>query len=221
MAKIPVALENDDDWEVHMTNRKRGREGCMAILAILIAVSDNAAGQALQFSEREVSFRSESIVLAGTLLLPAAQGKHPTIVFLHGSGPVTRAGDRLYAEKFAKLGMASLFFDKRGAGSSGGSWLTSSLEDLAQDALAAVEFLKTQKDVDTGRIGFWGVSQAGWVATLAASQSTDVAFMILISGGGASPRESEQFSYGKAFEKAALSDAEKINSLSQGDQQTW
>jgi pimeloyl-ACP methyl ester carboxylesterase len=79
---------------------------------------------------------------------------------------------------------------------------------LAQDALAAVEYLKAQKGVDAGRIGFWGVSQAGWVATLAASQSADVAFMILVSGGGATPRESEQFSYGRAFERAALTDAE-------------
>lgn len=33
--------------------------------------------------------------------------------------------------------------------------------------------------------------------------------MILISGGGASPRESELFSYGRAFEQARLSEADK------------
>ena len=192
---------------VNTTDRWRGR--FIALLVVLVAVCDSAAEQAPQPTEREVSFRNGSVVLSGTLMLPTVQGRHPTVVFLHGSGPTTRAGARSYAEKFAKLGMASLFFDKRGTGSSSGSWVSSSLDDLAQDALAAVEFLKTQKGVDAGRIGFWGVSQAGWVATLAASQSADVAFMILISGGGASPLESEQFSYGRAFEQAALTDAEE------------
>lgn len=49
------------------------------------------------------------------------------------------------------------------------------------------------------------MSQAGWIAPIAAARSPDVAFMILISGGGASPRESETFSYQVEFERAGLS----------------
>jgi pimeloyl-ACP methyl ester carboxylesterase len=105
---------------------------------------------------------------------------------------------------FAELGFASLFFDKRGSGSSGGSWLTASLDDLTEDALAAIRFMQERPEVDPRRIGFWGVSQAGWVATLAGSRSQNIGFMILISGGGASPRESELFSYGQAFEREGL-----------------
>lgn len=180
------------------------------LIALLLSVAvANAAAQSPLSVEREVTFRNGTVELGGTLLLPAAQGRHPAVVFLHGSGPATRAGARPYAEEFARLGVASLFFDKRGSGSSGGSWTTSSLDDLAGDALAAVEHLKAQEEIDAGRIGFWGVSQAAWVATIAASQSQDIAFMILISGGGASPLESELFSYQKAFEAAGLSDAEK------------
>jgi uncharacterized protein len=160
--------------------------------------------QTAGFTEEEVRFHNGTVELAGTFIAPRNDGRHPAIVFLHGSGPVTRAGARPYAEEFARLGIASLIFDKRGAGSSGGSWLTSSLDDLSKDALAAVGFLKTLGSVDSLRIGFWGVSQAGWVATLAASGSHDVAFMIIISGGGASPRESELFSYRTAMEKADL-----------------
>jgi pimeloyl-ACP methyl ester carboxylesterase len=143
------------------------------------------------------------------MLPPGASAPVPAVIFLHGSGPATRAGARPYAEQFARLGVASLFFDKRGSGSSGGSWETSSLEDLAGDALAALRYLKGEPRIQSSKIGFWGVSQAAWVATLAASRSTDVAFMMLISGGGASPRESEIFSYAQAFEQAGLSDAEK------------
>ena len=111
------------------------------------------------------------------------------------------------------MGIASLIFDKRGCGASGGSWVTSSLEDLSRDALAAVSYLKTMSNVDPSRIGLWGVSQAGWIETLAASQSHDIGFMIVISGGGASPRESEFFSYKQEFEKAGLSDSEEAQAF--------
>lgn len=181
------------------------------MMSILLAVgaASQAVAQTPPFSEQEVTFRNGSVDLSGTLFLPVADARSPAVVFLHGSGPATRAGARPYAEAFAELGVAALFFDKRGAGASGGSWTTSSLDDLAGDALSAVEYLKTQNGVDAERIGFWGVSQAGWVAPLAASRSGDIAFMILISGGGASPRESELFSYEREFEVAGLSAAEK------------
>lgn len=186
-----------------MIARSRRFEGFMAIL-LLAVICNSAAAQAPRFTEQEVIFRNGPVELQGTLMVPAVRGPHPAVVFLHGSGPATRAGARPYAEEFARLGVASLFFDKRGSGESGGSWITASLEDLAGDALAAVDHLKTEKGIDRERIGFWGVSQAGWVAPLAASRSQEIAFMILISGGGASPRESELFSYQQEFERAGL-----------------
>jgi len=195
-----------------MNIRSQRRDPLIAILLLAVACGP-AAAQASRFTEREVTFRSGSVELRGSLILPAAQGRHPAVVFLHGSGPATRAGARTYAEEFASIGVASLFFDKRGSGSSTGSWITSSLDDLAADALAAVEFLKTQEEVEPARIGFWGVSQAGWVAALAASQSRDVAFMIVISGGGATPRESELFSWDQEFRKAALTEAERADAF--------
>lgn len=181
----------------------------LSILLLLLAAWSVTSAQQTGSTEREVTFQNGPVQLKGTMTTPTVNGRHPAVVFLHGSGPATRDGFRPYAETFARLGLASLRFDKRGSGSSGGSWTTSSLDDLAGDALAAIAFLKTQDDVDSGRIGFWGVSQAGWVATLAASQSRDVAFMVVISGGGVSPRESELFSYSRAFEKAGLSEEEK------------
>jgi pimeloyl-ACP methyl ester carboxylesterase len=177
------------------------------VVFTLLATSP-ASPQAREFTERNVIFQNGSVDLHGTLIVPAAEKPVPAIVFLHGSGPHPRAGFRSYAEAFARLGVAGLFFDKRGSGESGGSWITSSLEDLAGDALAAVEYLKADSAIDAKRIGFWGVSQAGWVAPRAAARSEDIAFMILISGGGAGPRESEMFSYAREFERAGLSATE-------------
>ena len=111
------------------------------------------------------------------------------------------------------MGVASLCFDKRGSGESKGSWMASSLEDLAGDAIAAVEHLKTMKEIDPRRIGFWGVSQAGWIAPLAASKSKDIAFLIVVSGGGAKPRESEMFSYRNHFKRMGLSPADTTRAV--------
>jgi pimeloyl-ACP methyl ester carboxylesterase len=176
----------------------------VAAVVIVAVAFGLAAAQVPAATEREVTFRNGDVDLHGTLMLPPARRPCPAIVFLHGSGPHARAGFRPYAEEFAKLGLVSLFYDKRGSGESGGSWITASLEDLAGDALAAVEYLRIEEAVDPELIGFWGVSQAGWVAPLAASRFEDIAFMIIASGGGASPRESELFSYEQQFARAGL-----------------
>ncbi len=179
----------------------------VCILSLIIHSSASLA-QGSSFTEEEVSFKNRDVVLAGTLIIPNESKKFPAIVFLHGSGPHEREGFRTYAEEFAKLGFASLAFDKRGTGSSGGSWVTSSLKDLAMDGLAALEYLKQRDEIDNSRIGFWGVSQAGWMAPVAASLSKDVAFMIIISGGGASPYASELHSYKAWFSAERFSQNE-------------
>ena len=56
------------------------------------------------------------------------------------------------------------------------------MRDRAVEALAAVKFLQSRKDLRPDAIGFWGTSQAGWVMPLAASMSDDVAFIISMSG---------------------------------------
>ena len=88
------------------------RHGFIAAMVLTVVVCSHAAAQAPQFTEREVTFRNGSVELHGTLMLPAAQSPSPAVVFLHGSGPHPRAGFRPYAEEFARLGVASLFFDK-------------------------------------------------------------------------------------------------------------
>ena len=82
-------------------------------------------------------------------------------------------------------------YDKRGSGRSTGEWQSASFEDLAQDVLAVIAQLKKHDHVNQTKIGLWGFSQGASIAPLAASQSNDVAFMIMQSGGGVSPRRAE------------------------------
>jgi uncharacterized protein len=133
----------------------------------------------------EVKFRSGEVQLAGTLIRSAnASGKLPAIVLVHGSG----AQDREYVLPLARFliphGVAILGFDKRGVGASTGDWNTASFDDLAGDVVAAVEYLKTRRDIDPTQIGVLGWSQAGWVMPQAALRSKDIAFLIGVSCAG-------------------------------------
>jgi dipeptidyl aminopeptidase/acylaminoacyl peptidase len=130
-----------------------------------------------------VEIRNGEVVLRGELLVPTTKGRHPAILFAHGSGPATRHVG-MWNVFFGRLGMAVLSLDKRGAGESTGDFRTASMDDLASDWLAGVAFLKSRSDIDPGRIGLHGSSQGGWTAPLMAARSSDVAFVIVRAGSG-------------------------------------
>jgi pimeloyl-ACP methyl ester carboxylesterase len=79
--------------------------------------------------------------------------------------------------------VAVLFYDKRGVNASTGT-RTESIADLATDALASVEWLKTREEINPKKIGLHGHSQGGWVVPEAASRSKDVAFIIAGAASG-------------------------------------
>jgi pimeloyl-ACP methyl ester carboxylesterase len=144
--------------------------------------------------EEQISFQDGPAKLAGTLLLP--QGKRPNaaIILLHGSGALTRDSFGPYPYFFASLGLAVLIYDKRGTGASTGARLDGTIgpplqpsaafypDDLVSDALAALKFMRTRKEINPEAIGLWGSSEGGMLATQVAAQSTHVAFVINSSG---------------------------------------
>lgn len=149
----------------------------------------------LPYKQEEVRFKNGNVTLAGTLTVPLTKGSHPAIVFTHGGGPDTRDAARFFADFFARCGIASLIYDKRGVGESAPDldWGRSSFEDLAGDALAGVRLLKTRKEINSRKIGLYGPSNGGWTVEMAAARSKDVAFIIVNSGGGVPSWESEVF----------------------------
>ena len=54
--------------------------------------------------------------------------------------------------------------------------------DIANDALTAFRFLQARKDIDQKRIGLWGSSEGGMLATQVAARNKQVAFAINSSG---------------------------------------
>lgn len=175
---------------------------------------EKVSGYEIPFYEKEYKINNKEVVLAGTLITPNGKGSFPAVVFLHGSGPGERWWSKFYAKEFAKIGVASFIFDKRGSGESTGNWITSSLDDLTSDASAVINFLKTIKEINPDRIGVSAVSQSGWVTSRLAVSETRPAFAIVNSGGGSTPYEVEMVYYKKNISHSSLTDNEKEDALS-------
>jgi alpha/beta superfamily hydrolase len=89
---------------------------------------------------------------------------------VHGS-ETEPAIDNNRAYLLAARGVTVFTFDKRGTGQSGGFY-TQNFELLADDAAAAMAHAQTMTRGHFNRSGYWGQSQGGWVAPLAATRST-------------------------------------------------
>ncbi|MFC1930154.1 alpha/beta hydrolase family protein [Chloroflexota bacterium] len=140
-------------------------------------------------STGRIELQNGDVELAGNLFIPAGEGPFPAIVFVHGAGKYTSQDYKYLSFFFVNHGFATLTYDKRGVGASSDSYKRvgiesgeAVLEDLAGDAIAGVKFLKSNNQIDPNKIGFFGISQADWIAPLAASKSSDIAFIVLYSG---------------------------------------
>jgi hypothetical protein len=99
------------------------------------------------------------------------EGDIPAVVMLHGFGSSKDEVGGMYAREAAALaerGIASLRISFRGFGKSDGDTGATTIDQQVEDALAAVEFLRTQDGVDPDRLGLLGFSLGGGVAILAA-----------------------------------------------------
>lgn len=158
----------------------------------------------------ELTFRSGGVTLAGTLLTPSRGGPFKCVVLVHGSRAQERDGNWFlaHAEHFLRHGIGVFIYDKRGVGGSGGDWTRASIQDLAGDALAAVDALRRHPRVRPDGVGVMGGSQGGWIAPLAASGSRDVAFVVAVAASGVSPKENEMYQERVQWKASGLSDSE-------------
>jgi pimeloyl-ACP methyl ester carboxylesterase len=136
----------------------------------------------IPYTTEDFSYTNGDVTIACTLYLPKGQGPYPALVMLHGSGNNERPRYRFLADFYARLGIACLISDKRGCGESSGKWREADFAALASDGLEGVKYLKGRAEIDATRIGMTGISQAGWIMVEAASRSSDVAFLLVVSG---------------------------------------
>ncbi len=160
-----------------------------------LVFSLQSAGETLR--TEEIEFVSHGATLSGSIMLPAGD-IYAAVVFIHGSGNQTR--NLQVAEQFAKDGIAALVYDKRGAGKSGGEYegnqsvSEKNISLLADDAVSALRRLSTFPSLKGIRVGFAGISQAGWIAPLAAQRSDLAKFLVLWSGPVCKVSEEDIFS---------------------------
>jgi pimeloyl-ACP methyl ester carboxylesterase len=143
------------------------------------------------YDDEEVTFENSSagVQLTGTLTLPRTRGPHPAVMLITGSGPQDRDetifGHKPFlviADYLTRRGFAVLRCDDRGVGGSTGDISQSTTIDFAGDVLAGIGYLKARKEIDARRIGLIGHSEGGIVAPVAAAQSRDVRFLVLLAG---------------------------------------
>jgi uncharacterized protein len=147
--------------------------------------------------EVAVHFTCEETALAGTLYLPNGSGRHPAVVWVHGSGEQPRLNYGAVVAPLVENGVAVFSYDKRGVGESEGDCCTSPGEyDLvAADADGAVTAVRSHPEIDAEKVGFYGASEAGWVVPLADSLlAKPVAFTALVDGPAVTTGEEEVWS---------------------------
>lgn len=168
--------------------------GLLGLLVVPVVIEQLSEPQRQSFESvrleettyQEVTFRNpeQDLKLAGMLFVPQGEGPFPAAVIIHGSG-TSRRDNGWYLTLVQHLqdkGIVVLLPDKRGSVQSEGNWRTASLEDLATDTVAAVNFLKQQDAVAVSHVGVVGLSQGGHIAPIVAQSSEDVAFVVNVVG---------------------------------------
>jgi len=189
------------------------------------AASADETGAKSKFDEHRVEFRNQGVKLAGSLLLPKSEVPVPAVVFVHGAGRQTREAYREVGEYFASRGIAALIYDKRGTGQSGGAYESyEPYENLVNDALSAIAFLKERREIAASQIGIWGLSQGAYISAVASSRSEDIQFIIVV---GADATDGNMFYYrDNLFRRYGLSRtlrdmAEKLHLVEQDLRRTF
>jgi pimeloyl-ACP methyl ester carboxylesterase len=134
--------------------------------------------------------------IPGTLVRPAAPGRWPAIVLMAGSGPTDRdwnsplmpgknGSAALLADALARHGVIVLRFDKAGVGANKVALEQITLDTYRDEGRAALAYLRTRAEVDTGHLFVAGHSEGGIHAIrVAQAEGNALAGLVLLSSAG-------------------------------------
>lgn len=148
------------------------------------------------YSESEIILKTSTGDIYGTITVSNKTNKTPLALIIAGSGPTDRDGNsaiglktdtyRKLSEEFAKNGISTLRFDKRGIGKSSQAMTSESeirFEAYINDVIGWISLLKSDERFSS--INILGHSEGSLIGMVAACQS-DVARYISIAGSGKS-----------------------------------
>lgn len=147
-------------------------------------------GHKIDFLVRETSIDRGRAKLAGRLVMPKGNDPVPLVILVHGSESYSAREFYALQRILPAAGIGVFVFDKRGTGASTGMF-TMNFRVLADDAVAAMRAARRLAGTRAGRVGYYGTSQGGWVAPLAAIRAR-VDFVIVGYGLAVSPIEEDQ-----------------------------
>ena len=145
------------------------------------------------YYSEEVVFinKADNIKLAGTLTLPKKEGKFPVAIIISGSGPQDRNGEMfghkpyyVLADYLTNNGIGVLRYDERGVGESEGNFQSAAINEFSSDVKAAIDYLKTRKEINSSKIGLIGHSIGGIIAPKVAAENADIDFIVLMAAPG-------------------------------------
>lgn len=143
----------------------------LAVRPFRIVSETTPKAYGLQYEDVNLT-TSDGVSLRGWFI-PAKSPTNKAIILLHGY-PADK-GNILPAMLFLQNHYNLFLFDFRYFGESGGYYTTIGKEET-QDLLAAVDYLKKQKHMQT--IGVWGFSMGAAVALMTAAQSNDINMVV-------------------------------------------
>jgi len=138
----------------------------------------------------ETRFRGAGVVLAGRLVMPPGNEPVPVVVLVHGSEDFSALEFYAHQRMFPGQGVGVFVYDKRGTGKSEGQYTHDYLL-LANDAIAAAREARRLAGDRATRVGYFGTSQGGWTAPLAA-RIEPVDFVIASYGLAVSPLDEDR-----------------------------
>lgn len=172
--------------------------------------------------ETPLTFDPEpGLTISGTLCLPEDAGPErpaPAIALLGGTGGDTRDGDmakersphvvdppkrgllRRFAHQLAGAGVATLRFDKRGCGESGGTADASDYETDLVDNVAALGALRSHPGIDPARLGVVGHSAGAFNACMVAREVRDLACAGLLGAVSGTIEDLVRWNWGRVAE---------------------
>jgi len=117
--------------------------------------------------------------LYGNLRKPRGVGKPPIVVMCMGLDSTKEEMDD-YESRFLKRGLATLAFDGPGQGEA--EYDFAICPEYEKPVKAVIDYLETRSDVDTRRLGIWGVSLGGYYAPRAAAFEKRIKACVALSG---------------------------------------